>query len=128
LSKLSTSQTHVSQFNFISSFSYYLLLVTFHISRFTHTHTHTHTHTQRERTNDITKRKKKKICLFVHLWIELLPSQYSRIRTGWGPSNETPNIWTTFGCGGNSLCFHYRHISSYHQHNNKNNNTISSSF
>jgi hypothetical protein len=33
----------------------------------------------------------------------LPPSQYSMITTTWGPSNEIPYIWTTFGCWGNSL-------------------------
>jgi hypothetical protein len=38
------------------------------------------------------------------IWFDLIPpAQYSNTMTGWGPSNETPNIWITFGCGGNSL-------------------------
>jgi hypothetical protein len=49
-------------------------------------------------------------CLWFDLiWIDLIPPlQYSKTMTGWGPSNETPNIRTTFGCGGNSL--HVCHV------------------
>lgn len=39
-------------------------------------------------------------------WEMIPPSQYSKTMIGWGPFNETPNIWTTFGCGGSSLQTH----------------------
>jgi hypothetical protein len=70
-------------------------------------------------THSISHQLKRLVCMCVCVCdcmkcvrYVLPPAQYSRTRTTWGPSNETPNIWTTFGWGGNSL--YHQSSSSTH--------------
>jgi hypothetical protein len=51
---------------------------------------------------------------FFSVMFILPPAQYSITITGWGPSNEIPNKWTTFGCGGKVL-FSHIHIQHHTQ-------------
>lgn len=48
------------------------------------------------------------------IWFDLIPPpQYSITMTGWDSSSiETPNNWTTFGCGGNRLSNDWKQIVS----------------